>query len=124
MTPHIAPIFAILMVTSIVSGADKPMEGDVKPFLGKPRLDIQQVFNDLSIPIVATETTAQTFLGIRLQCARCHNHPFDRWTQRDYYGMVNFFGRLGSKKSLEPDPSKPRHIVTVRGFGYRYEPGS
>ena len=40
------------------------------------------------------ETTAQLFLGIRLACAKCHNHPFDRWTQDDYYGWANFFGRI------------------------------
>lgn len=34
------------------------------------------------------------FLGIRLQCARCHNHPFDRWTQDDYYGWSGFFARI------------------------------
>lgn len=40
------------------------------------------------------EATAQLFLGIRLQCARCHNHPFDKWTQDDYYSWSNFFGRI------------------------------
>jgi hypothetical protein len=48
-------------------------------------------------PTVAAETTAQLFLGIRLQCARCHNHPFDRWTQDDYYGMAAFFARVRLK---------------------------
>lgn len=43
------------------------------------------------------ESTAQVFLGIRLQCARCHNHPFDRWTQDDYYGWSNFFARIDYK---------------------------
>src|SRR5437016_6071992 len=37
---------------------------------------------------------AQVFLGIRLQCARCHNHPFDRWTQNDYYSLAAFFARV------------------------------
>lgn len=40
------------------------------------------------------EAAAQLFLGIRLQCARCHNHPFDKWTQDDYYSWSNFFGRI------------------------------
>ncbi|MEZ6038955.1 MAG: DUF1549 and DUF1553 domain-containing protein [Planctomycetaceae bacterium] len=40
------------------------------------------------------ESTAQVFLGIRLSCAKCHNHPFDRWTQDDYYGWANFFARI------------------------------
>ncbi|MCB9951841.1 MAG: DUF1549 domain-containing protein [Planctomycetaceae bacterium] len=40
------------------------------------------------------ETTAQLFLGVRLTCAKCHNHPFDRWTQDDYYNWANFFARV------------------------------
>ena len=39
------------------------------------------------------------FLGIRLQCARCHNHPFDVWTQDDYYGLAAFFANIGRKES-------------------------
>ena len=41
-----------------------------------------------------TETTAQTFLGLRLQCAKCHNHPYERWTQDNYYGLGAFFNRV------------------------------
>jgi hypothetical protein len=40
------------------------------------------------------EATAQVFLGVRLQCARCHNHPFDRWTQTDYHEWAAFFNRV------------------------------
>ena len=40
------------------------------------------------------ETTAQLFFGIRMQCAKCHNHPFERWTQDDYYSMAAFFARV------------------------------
>ena len=45
----------------------------------------------------ATETTAQLFLGIRIQCAKCHNHPFERWTQDNYYGIAAAFTRVGRK---------------------------
>ncbi len=41
-----------------------------------------------------TETMAQLFLGARLQCAKCHNHPYERWTQDNYYGFGAFFHRL------------------------------
>ena len=41
-----------------------------------------------------SETVAQTFLGYRIQCARCHDHPKDRWTQDDYYGLGSFFSRV------------------------------
>ena len=38
-----------------------------------------------------TSATSQVFLGVRIECARCHNHPFEKWTQNDYYGMASFF---------------------------------
>lgn len=40
------------------------------------------------------EKVTQTFLGVQLQCARCHDHPFDEWKQTDFYGMAAFFARL------------------------------
>ena len=43
------------------------------------------------------EDTAQLFLGMRLQCARCHHHPFEVWSQRDYYSFAAFFSRVGKK---------------------------
>jgi hypothetical protein len=43
------------------------------------------------------ESTAQVFLGVRMQCAKCHNHPFERWTQDDYYGMAAWFARVKQK---------------------------
>ncbi|MCH7987630.1 MAG: DUF1553 domain-containing protein, partial [Planctomycetes bacterium] len=43
------------------------------------------------------EDTAQLFLGLRIQCARCHHHPFEKWSQNDYYGLAAFFSRVGKK---------------------------
>ncbi len=48
-------------------------------------------------PVTRAEATAQLFLGTRLQCAQCHNHPFDRWTQDDYYSWAAVFSRIGYK---------------------------
>jgi hypothetical protein len=48
-------------------------------------------------PTAAAESTSQVFLGIRLQCARCHNHPFDVWTQDDYYGLAACFSNIERK---------------------------
>ncbi|HLJ92159.1 MAG TPA: DUF1549 and DUF1553 domain-containing protein [Gemmataceae bacterium] len=45
-------------------------------------------------PQTRAEAVAQVFLGIRLQCARCHNHPFDHWTQNDYHSLAAFFARV------------------------------
>jgi hypothetical protein len=47
--------------------------------------------------VTRAEATAQLFLGTRLQCAKCHNHPFDRWTQNDYYDWANVFARIDYK---------------------------
>jgi hypothetical protein len=41
-----------------------------------------------------TEVVTQTFLGVQLQCARCHDHPFESWKQVEFYGMAAFFARL------------------------------
>jgi hypothetical protein len=51
-----------------------------------------------------TADAAQLFLGQRLQCARCHHHPFERWGQEDYYGLAGFFARLGHK-DIGPEPT-------------------
>ncbi len=45
---------------------------------------------------------SQVFLGVQIQCAECHNHPFDRWTQDDYYGFVSFFTGIQRKPGVEP----------------------
>ena len=45
-------------------------------------------------PEDAIEAIAQTFLGVQLQCARCHNHPYEAWKQKDFYGMAAFLARL------------------------------
>lgn len=46
-----------------------------------------------------SENVAQVFMGIRTQCAQCHNHPFDRWTMDDYYGFASFFSQVGRKNA-------------------------
>ena len=51
-----------------------------------------------------TADVAQLFLGVRLQCAKCHHHPYERWGQADYYGLAGFFTRLGRKSFGEPPP--------------------
>ncbi|MEI6714941.1 MAG: DUF1549 and DUF1553 domain-containing protein [Verrucomicrobiota bacterium] len=53
-------------------------------------------------PIRVSEDAAQAFLGIRLQCAQCHNHPFDRWTMDDYRGFMAFFMQIGRKNAEDP----------------------
>lgn len=56
-------------------------------------------FRSAATPQELTENTAQLFLGIRLQCARCHQHPFEKWSQRDYYQFAAFFARVARSKA-------------------------
>ncbi|MCB9853656.1 MAG: DUF1549 domain-containing protein [Phycisphaerales bacterium] len=53
-------------------------------------------------PLKLSENVAQAFLGVRVQCAQCHNHPFDRWTMNDYYGFAAFFSQIGRKSGEDP----------------------
>jgi hypothetical protein len=48
------------------------------------------------------ENVAQVFLGMRIQCTQCHNHPFDRWTMDDYYSFAAFFSQIGRKRGEDP----------------------
>jgi hypothetical protein len=55
------------------------------------------------------EDCAQLFLGLRIQCARCHHHPFEKWSQRDYYGMAAFFSQVGRKPGMQPSEERIFH---------------
>ncbi|MBL9082337.1 MAG: DUF1549 domain-containing protein [Planctomycetales bacterium] len=55
------------------------------------------------------EDTAQLFLGLRIQCARCHHHPFEAWSQRDYYGFAAFFSQVGRKPGSATDEERVFH---------------
>jgi hypothetical protein len=68
--------------------------------------------NELDTLKVA-ENVAQVFLGMRIQCAQCHNHPFDRWTMEDYYGFANFFAQIGRK----PGEDSRETVVFNSGSG-------
>lgn len=58
-------------------------------------------FRVATSPADLAETTAQVFMGVRLQCARCHHHPFEAYGQDDYYGLAAYFARLRTKRSTE-----------------------
>lgn len=68
-------------------------------------------------PNEAAEATAQTFLGIRLQCAQCHHHPFEKYGQEDYYGFAAFFARVGIKTSQEFGLFGGERVVVARTSG-------
>jgi len=52
-------------------------------------------------PKLAMETTTQLFLGVRMVCAQCHDHPFEQWTQNQYFQMTAFFSSIGVKEGLD-----------------------
>jgi hypothetical protein len=68
--------------------------------------------------IKAAETTAQLFLGSRIQCAKCHNHPFENWTQDNFYGLTAFFNRVNRK----PGKRAEEQIVYVARHGEVTQP--
>jgi hypothetical protein len=53
-------------------------------------------------PAELTEATSVTFLGMSITCARCHNHPLEKWTQDQYWGLANLFSRVGLKNGKGP----------------------
>lgn len=80
---------------------DVPLDQMVREILSanggtftNPATNFYQVERDT---LKTAENVAQVFMGIRTQCAQCHNHPFDRWTMDDYYGFAAFFGQIGRK---------------------------
>jgi len=68
-------------------------------------------------PADLAESTAQIFLGIRLQCAKCHHHPFEKYGQEDYYGLAAFFARVGTKNSQEFGLFGRESVVLVKSDG-------
>jgi hypothetical protein len=64
-----------------------------------------------------TESTSQLFLGVRLECAKCHHHPFENFSQADYYGFAAFFARVGTKNSEEFGLFGREQVVLVKPSG-------
>ncbi len=54
-------------------------------------------YKELQNPEQFVDDVAQVFLGLRMACAQCHHHPYEKWSQDDYWGLAAFFGRIGRK---------------------------
>jgi hypothetical protein len=54
-------------------------------------------YRTFTTPEDLTVAVSQLFLGVRLECARCHHHPYERWSQDDFYGLAAFFPRVQKK---------------------------
>ena len=79
-----------------------PLDKMVRSILGasggtfkNPATNFYQIEQDV---LKVSENVAQIFMGMRVQCAQCHNHPFDRWTMDDYYSFAAFFKQVGRKQ--------------------------
>ncbi len=68
------------------------------------------------------ETTAQVFMGVRLQCARCHHHPFEAYGQDDYYSLAAFFARVRTKRSDEFGLFGGDQVIYVAKAGEVFQP--
>lgn len=68
---------------------------------------------EFSEPENIATNVSQVFLGVRIECARCHNHPWEKWTQEDFWGFAAFFGRMGVKDTYENDESE----ITLKPAG-------
>ncbi len=80
---------------------NKPFDQFVRELLGATGTIIENPpvawYKRVKEPNQQMEDVAQLFLGVRMQCAQCHHHPFERWSQNDYFGLVAFFSRIGRK---------------------------
>ncbi|MBX3422100.1 MAG: DUF1549 domain-containing protein [Pirellulaceae bacterium] len=92
-------LYSSWLTNQIASG--QPIDKIVRELLSasggvfnQPETNYYQVERDT---LKVSENVAQVFMGIRTQCAQCHNHPFDRWTMNDYYGFTSFFSQIGRK---------------------------
>ncbi len=86
-------------------------------------------YRNLRTPIERAEAAAQVWLGTRLQCAQCHNHPYERWTQDDYHDWTALFARvdyqvLENRRRDDNDSHefKGEQIVFVKDLGYHRNP--
>jgi hypothetical protein len=72
-------------------------------------------------PLALAGKYSKVFLGIQIQCAQCHDHPFDKWTQEDMYGMGGFFTKVRASR-VDPNDLKQGFEIATRPFG-RPQPG-
>lgn len=83
--------------------ANKPYDQFVRELLGATGTVIGNPpvawYKRVKEPKDQIEDVAQLFLGVRMQCAQCHHHPFERWSQDDYYALAAFFSQVGRKPS-------------------------
>ena len=103
-------------------GENRPINEMVREILvarGQPNSENVAAFYKMTrSPEEAAEAVSVTFMGLRLGCAKCHQHPFEKWGQDDYYGMAAFFARLDSK----PDADYGQATLRLKPTGFVRHP--
>jgi hypothetical protein len=104
---------------------DKPYDQFVREILGATGDETTAPptvwYKELQTPEQFVDDVAQVFLGQRLACAQCHHHPYEKWSQDDYYGLAAFFTRIGRKNVQLPGGSANQpglhQVIFNRGNG-------
>jgi hypothetical protein len=75
------------------------------------------IYRDRPEVVEIASTVSQLFLGVRLECAKCHHHPFEVWSQDDFYGFAAFFSRVGHHGYLSPPISGGEELIFTASRG-------
>lgn len=75
------------------------------------------IFRDRPDTVEIGASVSQLFLGVRLECAKCHHHPFEVWSQDDFYGFASFFSRVGHHGGLSPPISGGEELIFTTPAG-------
>jgi hypothetical protein len=75
------------------------------------------IFRDRPDPLEIGSSVSHLFLGVRLECAKCHHHPFEVWSQDDFFGFAAFFARVGHKGGLSPPISGGEEVISTTESG-------
>jgi hypothetical protein len=105
---------------------DKPYDQFAREILGaigdESKSPAVVWYRDLVKPEQFVDDTCQLFLGVRMACAQCHHHPYEKWSQDDYWGMAAFFGQVGRKNVPTPgivvqNQNQNRLVIFNKGTG-------
>jgi Protein of unknown function (DUF1549)/Protein of unknown function (DUF1553)/Bacterial Ig-like domain (group 2) len=105
---------------------DKPYDQFVREIVGaigdESKSPPTLWFRDLQKPEQFVDDACQLFLGVRMACAQCHHHPYEKWSQDDYWGIAAFFGQIGRKVVPVPgqniqNQNQARQVIYNKGSG-------
>ncbi|MBY0459688.1 MAG: DUF1549 domain-containing protein, partial [Gemmataceae bacterium] len=105
--------------------SDKPYDDFVRDVLcaigDETKAPATVWYKEVRTPEQFVDDVSQVFLGQRLACAQCHHHPYEKWSQDDYWGVAAFFGRVGFKTVQTPgianQQQNQKQILFVRATG-------